>query len=150
MNHTFIDSTNSSSESDSERRLKSSTILITTFLASTTSNLEAPGLAVLLLEAGDDLLEAAGLQPRLRRALLGEAVADGGSRLARPRRLPGVRVRAARVRVCLLVVKIAAIGIGQHHPCQARTVGKTHLNRDLELGGETLCRSLILALFLFL
>ena len=26
----------------------------------------------------------------------------------------------------------------------------THLNRDLELGGETLCRSLILALFLFL
>ena len=118
MNHTFLDSTNSSSESDSERRLKSSTILITTFLASTTSNLEAPGLALLLLEARDDLLEAAGLQRRLRRALRGEDVADGGGWVAWPLRLPGVRVR-----VCLLVVKIAAIGIG-HHPCQARTVGK--------------------------
>jgi len=123
MNHTFLDSTNSSSESDSERRLKSSTILITTSLASTISNLEAPGLALLLLEARDDLLEAAGLQRRLRRALRGEDVADGGGWVAWPLRLPGVRVRAARVRVCLLVVKIAAIGIG-HHPCQARTVGK--------------------------
>ena len=84
MNHTFLDSTNSSSESDSERRLKSSTILITTFLASTTSNLEAPGLALLLLEARDDLLEAAGLQTRVRRALRGEDVADGGGRCGSP------------------------------------------------------------------
>ena len=122
MNHTFLDSTNSSSESDSERRLKSSTILITTSLASTISNLEAPGLALLLLEARDDLLEAAGLQRRLRRALRGEDVADGGGWVAWPLRLPGVRVRAARVRVCLLV-KIATIGIG-HHPYQARTVGE--------------------------
>ena len=123
MNHTFLDSTNSSSESDSERRLKSSTILITTSLASTISNLEAPGLALLLLEARDDLLEAAGLQRRLRRALRGEDVADGGGWVAWPLRLPGVRVRAARVRVCLLVVKIAAKGIGNHQR-QALTDGK--------------------------